>query len=778
MATIRSFLDFPTRLNISAKNNYAKIDYARKKNRELVVIQQGQPVPDHELNEIQARTRDDLVQIWRFLGDLFEGDAFKIEALSSAGDFTIKAGQCVVGGHSFLLKSDIKYSEQGAKVPDVLRKAFWGMDTFPEGYNAPIINTPTVARRDLIVLTLALYEYNYLDDSDLMDADLGVETAGRLVVKAGVSVVENFTGELSDISTEYTACEYFNNSRIFRAPLAYVDRTAGSAVITASMITDIRNYVITRDTRPVLSLANLRVPKQKNEIVLLAEGFDLNTIQNTYEYYGVSLTNRPTSVTSGSAGHVKHTELKYTSKEAKQLYTNASDWSSWIRSRSSDGVWSDWVLITDDDGHPINSDYSQYLGGIHASHFYHNRQDASQKKPVQQLGDFDLDELLSTGTFMSSGFFSTSSAWPSSLGRSLALVENYVSENDTYMSGAGTGARMQRLTSPDLPAKIWARSFAGSPAAWSSWVEVSKSGGTIITEDYLPPIGSIVAIVQGYFTGASNEGFTPVVVSLSDRWRVCDGSVYFDSDSPIFNIEGRRLPNLTDNRFLMGSLTPGAFGGSNDGLAHTHSFTQPSEHTITQAEYTVPQHGHTILNQPEFSVPAHVHPMIQPVFLIPDHTHAWYSHNASPSTGAVAGYTFNIAGRLTGVAGASTETGTHICWVPGPQSYTSALGGVDGTYPALYGWASNYTSLQFDTSAKSVISCVRKTDASVSLSEVIETTRTVDATINNCGSLALTRTVEAAVSAHTGGAVGAVARSVENANIPKYLGCKYVIRTK
>lgn len=97
------------------------------------------------------------------------------------------------------------------------------------------------------------------------------------------------------------------------------------------------------------------------------------------------------------------------------------------------------------------------------------------------------------------------------------------------------------------------------------------------------PVGTIVALVNGYFTDGSNGGFTSVTVSLGDRWKLCDGSELNDSESPIFNGSGRYLPNLTDNRFLMGSTSPGTSGGSSDATKLTG---------ITQPAFTYPNHHH------------------------------------------------------------------------------------------------------------------------------------------------------------------------------------------
>lgn len=92
-------------------------------------------------------------------------------------------------------------------------------------------------------------------------------------------------------------------------------------------------------------------------------------------------------------------------------------------------------------------------------------------------------------------------------------------------------------------------------------------------------VGAIFPWIGGYFTDASNGGFTNVlgntIVDVNallnpDGLYVCDGSELNDADSPIFNGAGRYLPNLTDSRFLMGSAGAGVTGGSNSS-AHTHS---------------------------------------------------------------------------------------------------------------------------------------------------------------------------------------------------------------
>lgn len=107
------------------------------------------------------------------------------------------------------------------------------------------------------------------------------------------------------------------------------------------------------------------------------------------------------------------------------------------------------------------------------------------------------------------------------------------------------------------------------------------------------PVGTIIAQIDGYFADGSNGTFTLASVSLTDNWKVCDGSVLNDADSPIFNGAGRYLPNLADDRFLMGDIAGnlGDIGGSNTTPNHTHTdnFSEDS-HVLLISE--MPVHTH------------------------------------------------------------------------------------------------------------------------------------------------------------------------------------------
>jgi hypothetical protein len=117
----------------------------------------------------------------------------------------------------------------------------------------------------------------------------------------------------------------------------------------------------------------------------------------------------------------------------------------------------------------------------------------------------------------------------------------------------------------------------------------------------LPPVGSIIAYSPGYFTNGSNAGFTYQMVSANTvaavntllnpkGYYVCNGAALNDSASGIFNGANRYLPNLTDDRFLMGDTAAGTAAGANSyDLSHTHTTGDFALQTTHLAA-----HNHTI----------------------------------------------------------------------------------------------------------------------------------------------------------------------------------------
>ncbi len=91
-----------------------------------------------------------------------------------------------------------------------------------------------------------------------------------------------------------------------------------------------------------------------------------------------------------------------------------------------------------------------------------------------------------------------------------------------------------------------------------------------LSSDGSVPVGSIISWVPGYFSDTSNGGYYEAIPSLPSNWQKCDGSEFYDEDSSIYNVPGRYLPKIDDDRFLMGSTILAQSGGSNS-MAHTHS---------------------------------------------------------------------------------------------------------------------------------------------------------------------------------------------------------------
>lgn len=317
---------------------------------------------------------------------------------------------------------------------------------------------------------------------------------------------------------------------------------------------------------------------------------------------------------------------------------------------------------------------------------------------------------------------------------------------------------------------------------------VAAAWQTLVTEAAAPslnsaaPVGSIVAYNPGYYTGGGNAGFTTVGPAgntvaqvntfLPANWRVCNGAALNDSGSTIFNGAGRYLPDLTDDRFLMGDTLAGGTGGSNTN-SHTHSVTSNvsvAAHSITQPEFNQISHQHTVtvgftsgqITQPQFTVDAHRHNI--------SHVHPWGYFTASSirlsntndvdnvdlSSGANDSAVFT---RLVGsLAGGGSEFPVTTAWSNG----TYYTGGVHTDPEGANG-----------------------ADAGSGLATVNTTTRTVPTSISDVSFQSgiadpdISRTTDVALSAHsvTNNAVTSGAPS-DTENRPKYLSTFYIMRVK
>lgn len=186
---------------------------------------------------------------------------------------------------------------------------------------------------------------------------------------------------------------------------------------------------------------------------------------------------------------------------------------------------------------------------------------------------------------------------------------------------ARTGDTMTVGTTPGGEADVGGRAQEGTAALSITYtddhsvrccptaglIEAVCEGNTLTATQIIalannvPPVGSIIAYVPGYFTNGSNGGFTYRMVSANtvaavnallnpSGWYVCNGAALNDADSGIFNGAGRYLPNLTDDRFFMGDTVAGGIGGANsNNISHTHT---TGNFTLTATH--IPSHTHTI----------------------------------------------------------------------------------------------------------------------------------------------------------------------------------------
>ena len=115
------------------------------------------------------------------------------------------------------------------------------------------------------------------------------------------------------------------------------------------------------------------------------------------------------------------------------------------------------------------------------------------------------------------------------------------------------------------------------------------------------PVGTILPYIPGAFISSANAGYTyklggaNTVAAINTLlnpygWYVCNGAGLSDATSPIFYGSGWYLPNLTDDRFLMGDTVAGGTGGSNTLTTSDHTHTT-GDHTLTINE--MPSHAHS-----------------------------------------------------------------------------------------------------------------------------------------------------------------------------------------
>lgn len=113
------------------------------------------------------------------------------------------------------------------------------------------------------------------------------------------------------------------------------------------------------------------------------------------------------------------------------------------------------------------------------------------------------------------------------------------------------------------------------------------------------PVGTILPWFPRFFSNPNNTGLHGSdMVSLSPKWRLCDGSAPNIDISPIWNTVDKYVPDLTDDRFICGDVTVGGIGGQNS-IIHLHNVTH--KHTVNIWSESIDwNHTHN-LTLPEFN---------------------------------------------------------------------------------------------------------------------------------------------------------------------------------
>lgn len=177
----------------------------------------------------------------------------------------------------------------------------------------------------------------------------------------------------------------------------------------------------------------------------------------------------------------------------------------------------------------------------------------------------------------------------------------------------------------------------------------TAAGFSTVVSKGLPPAGSIVAYIPGFFNDGSNNGHVPSITNSiaavnaevnGDGWYVCDGSELNLPGSRFFDGSSRFLPNLTNSRFLMGSNASGVPGGQN---------------SVTLVTANLPGHTHTI----DHDHGTHTHTIDHNHGSVTTgvHSHGVYRDNGSSSPGNAFKWT---SGTNSGTQNSSTAVGVSV----------------------------------------------------------------------------------------------------------------------
>lgn len=230
---------------ITSSASVSREIFDETKNYQRLIFQQGKPLLDAELNEMQEIIFDYFnTFLAKGYGNLFVDTAMlAAQATQSVNNFQITSGEILVEGVKGYLGSNLIYASQAwvssASTPNevYIAKLLWN----DEGA-VPALTTPSGSNRDdLVVLSLLPQEIDATLDSNIVDPNFTIETARRYKWIVGITVLEGF-GSYPE-TTSFAASFDYSNPQCYRTPIAWLRRTDGDGTVATSMIEDIREEV-------------------------------------------------------------------------------------------------------------------------------------------------------------------------------------------------------------------------------------------------------------------------------------------------------------------------------------------------------------------------------------------------------------------------------------------------------------------------------------------------------------------------------------------------------
>ena len=211
--------------------------YDASKNFHRLVYQYGKPLPDSELAEMQDIQLGMFKTISDILGNIFIGDALKVEMVGTT-DLNIKAGKVVLKGFQHILAADKLYSQISFQ-EEYINKLIYDVNSKP-----PLTDTLD-SRVDTVVAVLILREVDSQEDSSIIIPNAGVEFAIRYKVELGIRVLEGVSDKDYDEESNFA---WKADEICVRVPIAQIIRDNGAAEVVdwrsnSGLILDADNLV-------------------------------------------------------------------------------------------------------------------------------------------------------------------------------------------------------------------------------------------------------------------------------------------------------------------------------------------------------------------------------------------------------------------------------------------------------------------------------------------------------------------------------------------------------